>query len=272
MRKGYKALIIIVVSFIITLCNLKIFACDYKNNEINLLSNGKTIEIESFIKKSMYNGLIPVVSIVIVKCNKITKYIPCLYFNSKGLFNCPHEYVCHQGNFSNCSPFIVFDVKTRLGVDVLSNLNSNYIKNIGIGVNKIIQGQYIGKDYIHTNNFSKHVNSVAVIVICFLIVAILATLIFITIILKKIMSRKIYIEINYFRKNTRFILSFVFMIIFSYYIHQAPYILFKGISWKLIFLWQSKNIRVTVYGIYVIVWLIYLYILLINYYKKHVKV
>lgn len=159
----------------------------------------------------------------------------------------------------------------KVGFVVLCNICFKYVQNIGKGVNKLYQNKFVNKNIINEHNFNVFLDKYATAIIGILTLAILLSLIFITIILKKILVKRVYCDCNYYNKNIKFIFSFVFMIILSYCFHQLPYV-FKGLSWNFIFMWHNRNVEIVLYEIYVVIWLLYVFFVLLNYYKKCIKI
>lgn len=67
-------------------------------------------------------------------------------FYAGGWFVYPKEQISHGGNNPNYSSFIIFNPKDKVGVAVLSNISSNYMQNIGLGINRMLQGEAVKKD------------------------------------------------------------------------------------------------------------------------------
>lgn len=111
----------------------------------------------------------------------------------------------------------------------------------------------------------------AIVTVSILTLIILTNFIFITIILRKILTEQIYCDYNYYSKNIGFILSLIFMIIMSYFVHLIPFMINK-FSLNFVIKICPKLLEIALYEIYVIIWLAYIYIILFNYYKKCVIV
>ncbi|UYZ38399.1 cyclic peptide export ABC transporter [Clostridium beijerinckii] len=186
-------------------------------------------------------------------------------FYADGWFIYPKEQIAHGGNNPNYSSFIVFNAKDKVGVAVLSNTNSNYVQNIGLGINEILQGQSVKKDI---KDLNKSADKVAIAIICISSLLVLVTLYFMIKALREVFRKQRYFKFNCIKSSLRFVLSFLFMLGLSYCIYLAPQILYNGVSWGFVFVWLPNSVEIALNSVYIAIWLVYAYFIFTSFFKK----
>jgi len=173
--------------------------------------------------------------------------------------------ISHGGNNPNYSSFILFRPEDKLGIAVLSNTNSEYVSAISKGIIEILEG----KDYYNRiKDLNKTVDNISILIICIITLIIISTLYFVFKTLKQIVKKERKLEIKNAKDILKICFSLVFMIGISYCIYLIPYILYMGVSWKFVFVWLPKSIKVALYLVYISIWLVYIYYLITSFYIK----
>ncbi|MCJ8173436.1 cyclic peptide export ABC transporter [Clostridium botulinum] len=186
-------------------------------------------------------------------------------FYAGGWFVYPKGEISHGGNNPNYSSFIIFNPKDKVGVAVLSNINSNYMQNIGLGINKMLQAEAVKKDI---KDLNKSADKVAIAIICISSLLVLVTLFFMIKALREIFIKQRYFKFNGIKSSLRFIFSFLFMLGLSYCIYLIPQVLYDGVSWKFAFVWLPNSVEMALYSVYVAIWFIYVYLIFTSFFKK----
>ena len=188
-------------------------------------------------------------------------------FYASGWFIYPksENQISHAGNNPNYSSFIVFNPKDKVGVAVLSNTNSQYVELIGQGINKILEEGTYNKNIIDLN---KGADTIASVIICISILIVLSILFFTLKALKAILNKQRYLNTNGKKSLLKLVFSFLFMLGISYCIYLIPYILYRGVSWEFVFVWLPNSVEVALYFVFTSVWLVYIYLVFISFFKK----
>ena len=173
--------------------------------------------------------------------------------------------ISHGGNNPNYSSFIVFRPEEKVGIAVLSNSNSQYTQYICEGVNEILQGEDYNK-YIKDLNKSADKISIVIVIIASLII--FSTIFFMIKELKEIFKKERVLIKKGIKSILKLSFSLIFMLGLSYSIYLIPYILYRGVSWKFVFVWLPKTIKIALYLVYVSIWTIYIYSIFTSFYKK----
>lgn len=184
---------------------------------------------------------------------------------ASGWFVYPGLDVFHGGNNPNYSSFIIFNPKDKVGVAILSNINSTYVQNIGEGINKILKRQEVNKDIIDSNKIA---DEVATFIICISCLLILVILYFIINDLIRVFRKQRYFKFNSKKSCLIFIFSFLFMFGLSYCIYLIPQVLYHEVSWKFVFVWLPNSVEMALYLVYIAIWLIYVYFIIKIFLKK----
>jgi cyclic peptide transporter len=173
--------------------------------------------------------------------------------------------ISHGGNNPNYSSFIVLKPEEKVGVAVLSNTNSEYVSAIGQGINKILQGENYNKDI---KDLNKSADKISILIICIASLIIICTLFFMGKTLIEIFKRERNLSKTGVKNILKIVFSLIFMIGLSFCIYLIPYILYMGVSWKFVFVWLPRSIKVALYLAYLCIGLVYIYSLLTSFYKK----
>lgn len=155
-------------------------------------------------------------------------------FYDNGWFIYQGDKVLHGGNNPNYSSFIIFNNKDKVGVVVLSNINSNYVRNIGLGIDRILKEESVRKDI---KDSYKSADKVAIAIMCISSFLVLVTLFFMIKTLREIFRKQRYFKFNCIKSSLRFIFSSIFMLGLSYCIYLMPQVLNGGVSWTFVFVW-----------------------------------
>ncbi len=186
------------------------------------------------------------------------------YYNS-GWFVSSEGQVFHGGNNPNYSSFITFDPEEKLGVAVLSNINSGYTENIGSGIAEILQGETVK---INVSDQNKSTDIIAVIIICISVVLVLLTIYFMIKTIKETLKKQRHFKFKGVKSVIGLVFSFIFMLGVSYCIYIMPQILFGGLSWKFVFVWLPNSIATALYSVYITIWIVYIHFVFRSFFKK----
>lgn len=186
-------------------------------------------------------------------------------FYNSGWFIYPGGKVLHGGNNPNYSSFITFNTKDKVGVVVLSNINSDYVRNIGVGINRILQRESVREDI---TDLYKSVDKVAIAIMCISSFLILVTLFFMIKALREIFRKERYFIFNGIKSSLRFIFSFIFILGLSYCIYLIPQVLYGGVSWTFAFVWLPYSVKIALYLAYVAIMVIYVYFIFTSFFEK----
>lgn len=202
------------------------------------------------------------------EANRAVSAIGNEVFYACGWFIYPKGQISHGGNNPNYSSFIIFNPKDKVGVAVLSNTNSNYVQNIGLGINRILQGESDIKDIKDIKDLNKNSDKVIISIICISILLITVMLFFIIKALIEIFRKQRYFKFNGIKSSLRFIFSFLFMLGLSYCIYLIPQVLYNGVSWEFVFVWLPNSVEMALYSVYIAIWFIYVYFTFTSFFKK----
>ncbi|SFL37508.1 cyclic peptide transporter [Gracilibacillus orientalis] len=173
--------------------------------------------------------------------------------------------ISHGGNNPNYSSFILFRPEEKIGIAVLSNINSAYVENIGNEINKILLDEGNVSNIKDLNMITDYI---AVAIICVSIIIIATSLGFIIKVLKELKAKRRYVDKKGKRGILKILASLIIMMILSYCIYLIPYIFYDGVDWKFTFIWLPSSIKWALYLGYACLWLVYAYSLLISFVKK----
>lgn len=139
-------------------------------------------------------------------------------FYAGGWFVQPQENISHSGMNPNYSSFIICSDKggnkEKIGVAVLSNLSSNYVRNIGLGINGVLLGELF-KGYIKDSN--QIFDKVALGIIFISSILILFVLSFIIKLAIEISRNQRYFKFKGTKSSLKFLFSFLFILGLSYF-------------------------------------------------------
>jgi len=173
--------------------------------------------------------------------------------------------ISHGGNNPNYSSFITFRPEDKVGIAVLGNINSQYIADIGQGINEILQSKDYSKDI---KDLNKNADNITIAIICIGILIITSTLCFTIKAIIQIFKKERILKIKETKSILKVVISFIFIIGVSYCIYLIPYILYMGVSWDFVFVWLPKSVQVAIYLLYISIWLVYIFSLLTSFYKN----
>jgi len=187
-----------------------------------------------------------------------------------GWFLQPQGNLYHLGMNPNYSSFIICSgkgsSKGKIGVAVLCNLNSNYVQNIGLGINGVLHGESF-REYIKDSN--QFFDKVALGTLLIAIILIVSFLFFIIKCVIQINRKQRHFQFNGIKSSLKITFYFLLMLGLSYFIYLIPRILFGGVSWGFSFVWSPNSVKVALYSLYTAIWIMYLYFMLISYFKKN---
>ncbi|NBI31159.1 cyclic peptide export ABC transporter [Chengkuizengella marina] len=173
--------------------------------------------------------------------------------------------ISHGGVNPNYSSYFVFRPEEKLGVAVLSNINSAYVPAIGQEVIDLIE------DDVATNkitDLNKSADRITVIIIVVATVILCAVMFLIFTSIKDIILRKRIFEKKNKKSILGFLLSIFFMVVLTYCIYLIPYIFFYGVSWEFVYIWLPITIKYALYITLVTIWMIFIYFLITYFFKN----
>lgn len=173
--------------------------------------------------------------------------------------------ISHGGNNPNYSSFIVFRPEEKVGITVLSNSNSQYTQYICQGVNEILQGETYNKDI---KDLNKSADKISIFIVIIASLIILSTIFFMVKGLKEVFNKERVLSKKGIKSILKLSFSLIFMLGLSYSIYLIPYILYRGVSWRFVFVWLPKTVKIALYLVYSSIWTIYIYSIFISFYKK----
>ncbi|MCB2311587.1 cyclic peptide export ABC transporter [Clostridium tagluense] len=173
--------------------------------------------------------------------------------------------ISHGGNNPNYSSSIVFRPEDKIGIAVLSNINSEYVSAITQGINEILQGKEYNKDI---KDLNKSADNISVLIICIASLIIISTLYFMFITLKQILKKERKLNRIGIKNIFKIMFSFIFIVGLSYCVYLIPFILYSEVSWGFVFVWLPKSLKIALYFVYISIWLVFIYSLIISSYKK----
>ncbi|MCR6105566.1 serine hydrolase [Salipaludibacillus agaradhaerens] len=174
--------------------------------------------------------------------------------------------ISHGGNNPNYSSFILFRPEEKIGVAVLSNINSAYVEDIGHGINRILLDEDNNGSNIKDLNMIADYIAVAII---FVSIMVITVVLWLTIkVLKELKAKRRFVDKKGKRGILKVLTSIIIMMILTYGIYLIPYLLYRGVDWEFIFVWLPSSIKWALYLGYPCLWLVYSYSLLISFVKK----
>lgn len=173
--------------------------------------------------------------------------------------------IYHPGENPNYSSFILYSPEKKIGVAVLSNIRSSYVSAVADGIYGIVQGKDYNRDIM---DLMKLVDVIAILIICSSSLILLITLYFMLKTFRQIFRK----ERKYHKKGIKNILKISFSLIFiiglSYCLYLIPNIFLGGASWEFVDIWGPRSIKIAVCFGDISIWLVYIYFLIKNFYKK----
>jgi putative pyoverdin transport system ATP-binding/permease protein len=170
-----------------------------------------------------------------------------------------------SGNNPNFSSSIAFSLEHKLGVAVLTNINTTYSNELAVGIlDTIVTG---ASDSVSSDIF-KNVDTAACLIIIISFSFILICLYFIGRLLYQIIKKKrSFTGINIY-KALGFVVVLLFIAIFTYILYLIPNVLFKSLSWAFVFVWAPSSLTVAGILLYTAVVIFCLYYLLESLFSK----
>lgn len=171
--------------------------------------------------------------------------------------------IYHPGNNPNYSSFIILNPEQKLGIAVLSNINSAYVSATCDGIYGILSG----KDYNHSifdeNKIADIISIILIVLSGFILIF---ALIRIVIVIRQIVrSERIHVvKSKKYRLTVTF--SLLFIIVIQYIIHKIPFIC-TGVSWRFVSVWLPNSVTVAHYFMVIAIWVAYLLFILKNVYR-----
>jgi len=145
--------------------------------------------------------------------------------------------ISHAGNNPNYSSYIIIDKSKKIGIAVLSNINSNYTYSISNGIYEILNNDEISEsngDMQYTiNNICRYL--VVITVVLFLLL--LFRFLYIVRLVKK--RKRFY---NSSRKGRVLCLMSIVLLLTSLLLYFSNHILLNGLSWSTILVWAPSSL------------------------------
>lgn len=176
--------------------------------------------------------------------------------------------IYHPGENPNYSSHIVYDPEKKIGVAVLSNINSSYVTMVAEGIYGILHGIDYNRDIM---DLRKSIDVISILIICIGGLILLVTLYFMLKTFRQILRK----ERKYHKKGMKGIFKISFSLIFilglSCCLLLIPYI-FMGLSWEFVYVWFPKSVKIALYFGYTSIWVVYIYLFITSFYRKVIKI
>lgn len=207
------------------------------------------------------------------KATKTFDYIGNEVLYGGGWFLQGEKQIFHSGMNPNYSSYIVCNNKgadkEKIGVAILSNLSTNYVINIGLGINGILHGESFEENIPDSNQILDKVGIGLIFVLSILNLNILFRIIKLV---REVNKKQRKYEKKGIVSRVKLFISFLLMLGLSYLIYLMPMVLLNGMSWKTSFVWSPNSIKIALYSLYIGIWLIYFYFILKNLFKDLKKI
>lgn len=167
--------------------------------------------------------------------------------------------IAHGGNNPNYSSYLMFETKEKIGIGILTNLNSSYTQVIGTGINSIIKGKR-PKDgsadlFISMDNISSIVVWLGLIMIVSLFYLIGK------VVIQLIKKKRRYYED--YKKWLTYLVGFcIFILLLGYCLYTIPDTLYQNLSWGFIEVWAPQSIIAATTIVFITFFLFCLYYML----------
>lgn len=173
--------------------------------------------------------------------------------------------IFHSGSNPNYSSYLAFRPQEKIGVAILSNIQSSYTTVIGQGIINLLRK----KDYVfQVNDFNRLTDQIALIIILFATLSICFSVYFFLKFINQIMSNKRSFQGKSIIKILKILIFSISAFVFSYLIHYIPYVLLNKSSWNFIFVWYPNSIRIAIYLVYISIGVVHITILIKSLFKK----
>ena len=165
--------------------------------------------------------------------------------------------ISHAGTNPNFSSFIIFRPKEKIGVAVLSNINSSYVSLIGQALMKImLHKEYNSRD---RGDLNKNIDRISVIALSILIPLCIILLIFESGEIEELITSYRSFQLKDIKNIFSLCFSTIATMFLTYCIYCIPRIFYNGVSWKFAFVWLPKTSKIAVYLLRIFLWLLYFY-------------
>lgn len=191
-----------------------------------------------------------------------------VYYNNGWFKKEDSKLIYHGGNNPNYSSYIIFNPEEKTGVLVLSNINSDYVKEIACNVQSIMVEQTYSKSVTDLN---KTIDTGVIIFVAVCVLEIILMLFLIIKAIKEILDKKRILKLDGIRGVFRFVISLSILFMIFYSINEAPGFIYRGVSWHFISVWLPGSIKIARYIFTSAILITYLYYLLKIFYKKETK-
>ncbi|OKP94767.1 hypothetical protein A3848_01985 [Paenibacillus sp. P32E] len=169
----------------------------------------------------------------------------------------------HGGNNPNYSSYILLRPETGLGIGVMSNINTSYIKGIALGIESILDNETVAK--ISSDHLAD-IDKMMSLVILFLLTLIGATTVALSRMMYQLLRGKRRLMHNG-RKSVYKLFYFVLVLGgFMYIIYQMPNVFFEQMPWSAVSVWGPATIIPAVIMLLVVEVLFSAYILLTHFF------
>lgn len=151
--------------------------------------------------------------------------------------------IAHAGKNPNYSSIIIINPKEKLGIAVLTNINSEYTYTIADGIRDILADNYSS---IESVDVIKKLDGITFIVICISVLLMLITMVLILKTLVEIGKGKRKAVIKGKKILSGFVTSIVLLSGFTYCLYRLPNILFNQLPWESVVVWAPKQFSVSI--------------------------
>lgn len=167
------------------------------------------------------------------------------------------EVIEHGGNNPNYSSYILIKPDDKLGIAVMSNLNSDYTAEIVKEIDDLLTNN---ESESNINDLNKNVDKISIIIIFFSTLFIILVL---YLIVEKLLSHKYKnyrIQFNSQKIVSFFVIIFLFLIS-SYFLHAFPRVV-AGVSWSFLSIWLPKSLIIARNLLYLLIFTASIYFIL----------
>ncbi|MFJ7184005.1 cyclic peptide export ABC transporter [Lysinibacillus xylanilyticus] len=159
--------------------------------------------------------------------------------------------IFHPGNNPNYSSFIIVDKEEKIGISIVSNINTLHTELIAREVMDVIRSEQYSSEGSDLNDQS---DFYSLLIILLLVVVNLLLLYFFINILKNIKLKNIFSKKITYSIIVKILLAFVIAIVVSLLINQIPTILLGGLTWEFIQVWLPNTVTWVYYFLIFTIW------------------
>lgn len=174
--------------------------------------------------------------------------------------------LAHGGNNPNYSSYLFIRPEERIGIAVLSNINSKYVENLALGIDQILLNNNTTIEDVMDVNLIADYISIAIIGASMIVIVL--TLLMSGKVIWGWVQKKRYVEKTGKQGIIKIVISFTVMLILSVCIYLIPYIFYNGVNWDFIFVWLPQSVKWAVVLFCICIWIVYAYSILVSYVKK----